>query len=88
MNQDGKVLQNTKIDNTAEDVRREFARIPGSARCVMESSSVWYGLFRFVADELNMDVILSNPFETRAIAVSKKTTGMIRFLKQPAKRGW
>jgi len=39
----------------------------------MESSSVWYGLFRFVADELNMNVILSNPFETRAISVSKKT---------------
>jgi len=77
MDQDGKVLRNTKIDNTDEDVRKAFARIPRSARCVMESSSVWYGLFRFVADELNMNVILSNPFETRAIAVSRKKTDRV-----------
>jgi len=38
---------------------------PGSTKCVMESSSVWYGLFRFVADELNMNVILSNPFRMK-----------------------
>jgi len=37
LDQDGKVLQNTKIDNTDEDVRRAFVRIPRSARCVMES---------------------------------------------------
>jgi len=77
MDQDGRVLRNTKIGNTDEEVREEFARIPGSARCVMESSSVWYGLFRFVSDELNMDVILSNPFETRAIAVSRKKTDRV-----------
>jgi len=52
MDQDGKVLRNTKIGNTDEEVREAFARIPGSAKCVMESSSVWYGLFRFVSDEL------------------------------------
>jgi len=33
LDQDGKVLRNTKIDNTDEDVRKAFARIPRSASC-------------------------------------------------------
>ena len=40
----------------------------------MESSSVWYGTYRFLTDELGYkNVTLSNPYLTKAIAASKKT---------------
>jgi transposase len=43
----------------------------------MESSSVWYGLYRYMTDTLKMDVILSNPYQTKAIAASKKKTDRV-----------
>ncbi len=77
MDKDGKVLSNTRIRNRDSEIRKAFARIPENAKCVMESSSVWYGLFRFIADDLKQDVILSNPFETKVIATSKKKTDKV-----------
>ncbi len=77
IDKDGKVLSNTKISNKDSEARGIFAKIPENARCVMESSSVWYGLFRFIADDLKRDVILSNPFETGAIATSRKKTDKV-----------
>ena len=77
MDEDGKVLSNTKISNKNGEIMEMFAKIPENARCVMEPSSVWYGLFRFIADDLKRDVILSNPFETRAIATSRKKTDKV-----------
>ena len=43
----------------------------------MESSSIWYRIFRYMTDELGLDVILSNPYQTKAIAASKKKTDKI-----------
>ena len=66
MDNDGNILFNEKIQNTRNDIRKVFSIIPKNSKCVMESSSVWYGVFRFMRDELNLDVILSNPYHTKA----------------------
>ena len=73
----GNVLSNKKIRNTAMSIRREFACIPRDARCVIESSSVWYEVFRFIRDDLGYEMILSNPAQTKAIAASKKKTDKV-----------
>ena len=35
---------------------------------------MWYGVYRKLAGDLGLDVILSNPYLTRLIAKSKKKT--------------
>jgi len=77
MDDNGNVLFNEKIQNTRNDIRKAFSIIPKNSKCVIESSSVWYGVFRFIRDELHLDVILSNPYHTKAIAASKKKTDKI-----------
>ncbi len=74
---DGNVISNSKVQNTPATIRRAFASIPEGARCVIESSSVWYEVFRFIRDDLGYEVILSNPAQTKAIAASKKKTDKI-----------
>ncbi len=78
MDDDGKILQNIKVENTHESIRKHFTDIPIHANIVMESSSVWYGTYRFLTDELGYkNVTLSNPYLTKAIAASKKKTDKI-----------
>jgi len=78
MDNDGKILQNKKVDNTHESIKKHFADIPLYASIVMESSSVWYNTYRFLTDELGYkNVTLSNPYLTKAIAASKKKTDKI-----------
>ncbi len=78
MDDAGKVLQNDKVDNTHESIKKHFAKIPISANIVMESSSVWYDTYRFLTDTLGYkNVTLSNPYLTKAIAASKKKTDKI-----------
>ena len=74
---DGNVVSNRKVQNTPATIRRAFAAIPQGALCVIESSSVWYEVFRFIRDDLGYEVILSNPAQTKAIAASKKKTDKI-----------
>ena len=73
----GNTLFNEKIANTQKDIKKIFYTIPKNSKCVMESSSVWYGVFLFIRDKLGFDVILSNPYHTKAIAASKKKTDKI-----------
>ena len=40
----------------------------------MESSSVWYRLYRYITDKMGYNVVLSNPWATKIIAASKKKT--------------
>lgn len=41
----------------------------------MESSScVWYNIYEYLYEERNLDIILSNPIKTRAIASAKIKT--------------
>lgn len=70
-------MHNKKIRNTVVSIHREFTCMPRDARCVIESSSVWYEVFKFIRDDLGYDVMLSNPAQTKVIAVSKKKTGKI-----------
>lgn len=77
MDDKGNTLFNEKIPNTRSNIKKIFRTIPKNSECVMESSSVWYGVFLFIRDELRFDVILSNPYHTKAIAASKKKTDKI-----------
>ena len=75
---DGTQLLNERVDTDHSSVRRFFSQFPRDrTRCVMESSSVWYGLFRYISDTLKLDVVLSNPYQTKAIAASKKKTDRV-----------
>ncbi len=77
MDAGGNELLNEKVPAIKEYIRKFFRIFPKNAKCVMESSSVWYGIFRYMTDELKMDVILSNLYQTKAIAASKKKTDKI-----------
>ena len=48
----GELLFNKKIKNTFPDIAKATAKLPKKAKYVMESSSVWYGLYRYMSDEL------------------------------------
>ncbi len=71
----GKLLLNERVINEHRYVKEFFAQFPrDKTKCVVESSSVWQGLFRYIRDDLGFDIILSNPYQTKAIASSKKKT--------------
>ncbi|MDI1495773.1 MAG: Transposase [Cenarchaeum symbiont of Oopsacas minuta] len=74
----GKVILNVRIVNQHADIKKFFqTSVQKNAKIVMESSSVWYGLFRYMTDRLDLDVILSNPYQTKAIAASTKKTDKV-----------
>ena len=77
MDSGGKVLQNKRVECDFRRVEKEFSKLPADARYVMESSSVWYGMYRFLRDKLGLDVMLSNPLATKRIAESKKKTDRV-----------
>ena len=72
--QDGTLLMNKRVTNDFETIAKEFAAFPKDAKYVLESSSVWYGVYKKLAVDMGLDVVLSNPYLTRMIAVSKKKT--------------
>ena len=51
----------------------KFAAILQDVLRVIESSSVWYEVFRFIRDGLDYEVTLSNSAQTKATGASKKT---------------
>ena len=73
----GRLLTNRRLNNTRNELSGFVAQVPRNARYVMESSSVWYGLFRYLRDELKLDVVLSNPYNTKIIATSLKKTDKV-----------
>ena len=67
----GTFLEEVKILNSFDTIRAYFSRLPRDrARCVVESSSVWYAVYRFI-EGMGFDIILSNPTQTALIAKSK-----------------
>jgi transposase len=70
MNEKGKVLENSRINNNLKQVGRFFdENISDEKVCVvMESSSVWYNIYSYLSEEKHLNVVLSNPVKTRAIA--------------------
>ena len=77
MDSGGRILQNRRVECDLGDVEKEFSKLPTGARYVPESSSVWYGMYRFLTNELGLDVMLSNPLATKRIAESKKKTDKV-----------
>ena len=77
VDQEGKLLFNRKIKSDFGSVERELEQHPPDTKYVMESSSVWYGLFRYITDTMKRDVVLSNPYNTKIIATSLKKTDKV-----------
>ena len=77
MDKDGTVLFNRKIPHTREAIKAEVDRLPKHAKYVIESSSVWEETYRYMAEDLGLDVILSNPYTTMLIAKPKKKTDKV-----------
>src|SRR5215469_18862794 len=76
MNGKGKVLENSRINNNLKQVGRFFDENINDekVRVVMESSSVWYNIHSHLSEEKHLNVVLSNPVKTRAIASAKIKT--------------
>ncbi len=75
MDKKAKVIFNERIENENKSISRFFrSSVPENAKIVMESSSVWYGLYRYMTDKMGYNVVLSNPWATKIIAASKKKT--------------
>ena len=78
MNEKGKVLENSRINNNLKQVGRFFdeniKKSNEKVRVVMESSSVWYNIYSYLSEEKHLNVVLSNPVKTRAIASAKIKT--------------
>lgn len=74
VDQKGNLLMNKRIENDFGIIKHEFSAFPKNAKYVLESLSVWYGVYRKLTDDLGLDVILSNPYLTHLITKSKKKT--------------
>ena len=78
MNDKGNVLENSRINNDVKQVGRFFdeniKKSNEKVRVVMESSSVWYNIYSYLSEEKHLNVVLSNPIKTRAIASAKIKT--------------
>lgn len=84
MDKRGNVLQNSKIDNDLKHVSKFFKSINSREEkplVVMESSSVWYNIYRYLSEERKLDVVLSNPIKTKAIASAKIKTDKLDAIK-------
>ena len=76
MNEKGKVLENSRVNNDLMHVGRFFDENINDEKVsvVMESSSVWYNIYSYLSEEKHLNVVLSNPVKTRAIASAKIKT--------------
>ena len=82
MNEKGKVLENSRINNSLKQLGKFFDNFNDQkTRIVMESSCVWYNVYRYLSDEKRFDVVLSNPIKTRAIASAKIRTDKLDAIK-------
>ena len=70
----GSVVSNTKVRNDRASIKRACASFPDGAWYVVESSSVWYGIYMLMTAELGLDVVVADPRQIRSIALSKKKT--------------
>jgi len=82
MNEKGKVLENSRINNNLKQLEKFFDNFKDQkARIVMESSCVWYNIYRYLSEERRFNVVLSNPVKTRAIASAKIKTDKLDAVK-------
>lgn len=82
MNEKGKVLENSRIDNNLKQVGEFFDGLNDEkTRIVMESSCVWYNIYSYLSEIKHHNVVLSNPVKTRAIASAKIKTDKLDAVK-------
>lgn len=82
MNEKGEVLENSKIDNNLKQVGEFFDNLNNEkTRIVMESSCVWYNIYSYLSEKKHLNVVLSNPIKTRAIASAKIKTDKLDAVK-------
>jgi len=78
----GKVMRNSKIDNDLDEIGKFFNDVNNQdAKVVMESSGVWYNIYEYLSEQKHLDVVLSNPIKTKAIATAKIKTDKLDALK-------
>ena len=75
LDEKGKILNNSRVDNNLIKVNEFFDALhPASnTKVVMESSGMWYNIYECMRKR-HLDVRLSNPARTRAIASAKIKT--------------
>ena len=80
LDEKGKVLNNSRVDNNLVKVNEFFDSLhPGNnTKVVMESSGMWYNIYENLSKR-HLDVRLSNPAKTRAIASAKIKTDKLPY---------
>jgi transposase len=75
-------LNNSRVDNNLIKVNEFFDRLhPGNnTKVVMESCGMWYNIYECLSQR-HLDVRLSNPAKTRAIASAKIKTDKLDAVK-------
>lgn len=82
LDENGKLIRNSRIDNDLVEVGKFFKDINNeNPKVVMESSGVWYNIYEYISKQKHLDVVLSNPVKTKAIATAKIKTDKIDALK-------
>lgn len=82
LDEKGKILNNSRVDNNLAKVSEFFDNLhPNSkTKVVMESSGMWYKIYECLSKR-HLDVRLSNPVKTRAIASAKIKTDKLDAIK-------
>ena len=75
---DRNLIENTRIYNHTDHhaLKIFLDKLDRNAKIALESSSVWYAVYRFIRKQ-GFDVVLSNPLKTKAIAYAKIKTDKI-----------
>ena len=68
---------NSSVQSNRKTLEASLHKMPPGAKYVLESSSVWRETYRFMTEDMGLDVILSNPYRTKIIAESKKKTDKV-----------
>jgi transposase len=82
LDEKGKVLNNSRVDDNLIKVNEFFDRLHprSNTKIVMESSGMWYNIYECLSKR-HLDVRLSNPTKTRAIASAKIKTDKLDAVK-------
>jgi len=82
LDEKGKVLSNSRVDNNLIKVNKFFDSLHSGSntKVVMESSGMWFNIYESLTKR-QLDVRLSNPVKTRAIASAKIKTDKLDAIK-------
>ena len=76
MDATGKIIEGLRIDNEIEEIANFFKSFDEPVKVAIEASSSWYWIVDLLQD-LEVDVKLSHPLKTKAIASAKVKTDKI-----------